>query len=131
MALALKGRPTQVKRPIDRHVGERLRAIRERRGLSLQALADGTGIEVARLRAFETGERMRPEVLYGIARTLNVLIAEFFAVTTPPEQQPLDELAAFASPETAELLRAWQRLDPEARHRVITIVQAVAGGVAR
>jgi hypothetical protein len=44
MALALKGRPTQVRRPIDRHVGERLRAIRRSRGLSLAALADGTGI---------------------------------------------------------------------------------------
>jgi transcriptional regulator with XRE-family HTH domain len=126
MALALKGRSTQVKRPIDRHVGERLRAIRQSRGLSLAALADGTGIDAERLRAFEAGERIRPEVLYGLARTLNVLVAEFFIAAQPPEQ-PLDELAAFASPETAELLQVWRRLGPEARHRAITIVQAVAG----
>jgi transcriptional regulator with XRE-family HTH domain len=114
-------------RPIDRHVGERLRAIRASRQLSLQALADLTGIDAAQLRAFEAGERIKPEVLYGIAGTLNVLIAEFFVGTKPPEVQPLGELAAFASPETTELLRAWRRLDAEARHRAILAVQALAG----
>jgi transcriptional regulator with XRE-family HTH domain len=114
-------------RPIDRHVGERLRTIRERRGLSLQALAESTGIDAERLRVFEAGERIRPEVLYGLARTLNVLIAAFFVGTRPPEVQPLDELAAFASPETTELLQAWRRLNPAARHRAILAVQALAG----
>jgi transcriptional regulator with XRE-family HTH domain len=111
---------------IDRHVGERLRAIRERQGLSLQALSDRVGIDVARLAAHEAGERIKPEALYAIARTLNVLIAEFFAATKPQDQL-LDELAPFASSEKTELLRAWRRLDAEGRHRAITIVQAVAG----
>jgi len=114
-------------RPIDRHVGERLRTIRTSRQLSLQALADLTGIDAAQLRAFEAGERIRPEVLYGIARTLNVLIAEFFVGTEAPKEQPVDELAAFASPETTELLQAWRRLNAEARHRAVRVVQMIAG----
>jgi transcriptional regulator with XRE-family HTH domain len=114
-------------RPIDRHVGVRLRTLRERRGLSLQVLADSTGIDAERLRAFEAGERIRPEVLYGLAGTLNVLIAAFFVGTKPPEVQPPDELAAFASPETTQLLQVWRRLDSAARHRAIMAVQALAG----
>jgi transcriptional regulator with XRE-family HTH domain len=114
-------------RPIDRHVGERLRTLRERRGLSMQALADLTGIDAERLRAFEAGERIRPEVLYGLAGTLNVLIAAFFVGTEPPQVQPLDELAAFASPETAELLRAWRQLDENGRRKALLTVKAVAG----
>jgi transcriptional regulator with XRE-family HTH domain len=129
MALALKGRPTQAKRPIDRHVGERLRAIRESRHLSLQAMADSMGIDVVRLRAFEAGERLKPEVLYGIAQALGVLIAEFFVATKAPEPQdpPVDELAAFESPETTALLQVWRRLEPVDRHRAILAVRAVAG----
>jgi transcriptional regulator with XRE-family HTH domain len=127
MALALKGRPTQVKRPIDRHVGERLRAVRQSRGLSLTDLADRTGIDAERLRAFEAGERIRPEVLYAIARTLGVLVAAFFVGTEPPQVQPLDEMAAFASPETTELLQVWRRLDENGRRKALLTVKAVAG----
>jgi transcriptional regulator with XRE-family HTH domain len=118
-------------RPIDRHVGERLRTIRERRELSLQALAESTGIDAAQLRAFEAGERIRPEVLYGLAGTLNVLIAEFFSAVTKPQDLPLPDLAAFASPETAELLQAWRQLDPAARRKALLTVKAVAGELAR
>jgi transcriptional regulator with XRE-family HTH domain len=113
-------------RPIDKHVGERLRTIRERRGLSLQALEDITNIDAAQLQAFEAGERMRPELLYGIAQSLGVLIAEFFSVTKPLEQ-PQDELAGFPPIETAELLRAWRQLDREARRRAVQVVQMIAG----
>jgi transcriptional regulator with XRE-family HTH domain len=113
-------------RPIDEHVGERLRAIRERKGLSIEDLAAGVGITATQLEAHEAGERIKPEALYAIARTLNVLIAEFF-VGTKPEEQPLDALSAFASPEKTALLRVWRQLDREARHRAILAVQAVAG----
>jgi transcriptional regulator with XRE-family HTH domain len=54
---------TRMKRPIDRHVGERLRAIRERKALSLEELATLVGITAAQLAAHEAGARIRPEVL--------------------------------------------------------------------
>jgi transcriptional regulator with XRE-family HTH domain len=123
-------KPVALNRPIDRHVGERLRAIRQSQGMSLETLADSTRIGVARLAAHEAGERIKPEVLYAIARRLNVLIAEFFVGTKPqerPQEQPVDELADFPPTETAALLRAWRRLDAEGRHRAVLAVQAVAG----
>jgi transcriptional regulator with XRE-family HTH domain len=123
-------KPVAPGRPIDRHVGERLRVIRQSHGMSLETLADSMGIDVARLAAHEAGERIKPEVLYAIARTLNVLIAEFFVVTKPQEQPPtqlVDELADFPPSETAALLRVWRRLDAEGRHRAVLAVQAVAG----
>jgi transcriptional regulator with XRE-family HTH domain len=119
-----------MKRPIDRHVGERLRAIRQSRHLSLAALSDSVGITEVQLAAHEAGERIKPEALYAIARTLNVLIAEFFVVTKlqeRPQEQPVDELADFPPIETAALLRVWRRLDAEGRHRAVLAVQAVAG----
>jgi hypothetical protein len=85
------------------------------------------GIDAAQLRAHETGERMPPHVLYTLAQALNVLVAEFFSAVTKPLDPPVPELAVFALPETAELLQAWRRLDPQARHRAILAVQAVAG----
>src|SRR5262249_2492783 len=130
MALALKGRPTQVKRPIDRHVGKRLRAIRTSRGLSLQALADSTGIDEARLRAFEAGERIRPAGLYGLARTLTVLIAQFLVAERaegPRLRNERDELADFPPIETARLLGVWRQLDPEAQRKALQVVQMIAG----
>jgi transcriptional regulator with XRE-family HTH domain len=122
--LALR-RPVR-NRPIDKHVGERLSAIRERKGLSLEDLATQVGITANQLAAHEAGERLKPEVLYGLARTLNVLIAEF-SVGTKPEEQPLDALSAFASPETTALLQAWRQLDPAARRKALQVVQMVAG----
>jgi transcriptional regulator with XRE-family HTH domain len=114
---------TRMNRPIDRHVGERLRAIRERKALSLE--------EAAQLEAHEAGQRIRPEALYAIARALNVLIAEFFfAVTKPEEQprhQPVDELADFPSIETARLLGIWRQLDEAAQRKALRHVRMVAG----
>ena len=116
----------RMKRPIDRHVGEQLRAIRERQGLSVEALATRVGISAAQLAAHEAGERIKPEVLYAIARPLNVLIAAFFVGTQTPERLK-DELADFPLMETAELLRTFGRLDEAARRKALRIVQMVAG----
>jgi transcriptional regulator with XRE-family HTH domain len=117
-------------RPIDRYVGERLRAIRERRGLSLQDLSDRMGIDVARLTAYEAGERIKPESLAAIARSLHVLIAEFFVVIKPheaPRKQPVDELTDFPPLETERLLGVWRRLDEAAQRKALRLVQMVAG----
>jgi transcriptional regulator with XRE-family HTH domain len=113
-------------RPIDKHVGERLQTIRERKGLPIEELAAQLGIMADQLAAHEAGERIRPEMLYAIARTLNVLIAEFF-VATKPQSELLDELAAFASQETTALLQAWRQLDPAAQRKALQVVQMIAG----
>ena len=126
----MSGKPVAAGRPIDRYVGERLRANRERRGLSRQDLSDRMGIDVARLTAYEAGERIRPESLAAIARSLHVLIAEFFVVIKPheaPREQPVDELADFPPIETARLLGVWRQLDEAAQRKALRLVQMVAG----
>jgi transcriptional regulator with XRE-family HTH domain len=116
-----------LKRPIDCYIGERVRAFRERQGLSLEVLASRVvGMTPTQLGAYESGERIAPRTLYALAQTLDVPLALFFAADLPREQ-PVDELAPFASPETTELLRVWQRLAVDARRRALLVVQAVAG----
>jgi transcriptional regulator with XRE-family HTH domain len=114
------------KRPIDRHVGERVRALREHRRLSLEELASRVGVTPAQLGAYESGERMAPRTLYALAEALSVPLARFFIADQSLEQPVADELARFASPETTELLRAWQRLAVDARRRALVVVRAVA-----
>jgi transcriptional regulator with XRE-family HTH domain len=119
-----------MKRPIDRHVGERLRTIRERRGMSIDELATQVGITADQLAAHEAGEHLKPEVLYAIARSLRVLIAEFFIVIKPqahPRERPMDELADFPPFETARLLGVWRQLDEAAQRKALRVIQMVAG----
>jgi transcriptional regulator with XRE-family HTH domain len=113
-------------RPIDRHIGKRLRAIRHSRQMSLETFADHVGLEVRLLRSYEAGERIKAEALCTLARALNVPIAGFFSAPTHRAQM-LDELSAFASHETALLLQAWEQLDMEERHKALLAVQLVAG----
>jgi transcriptional regulator with XRE-family HTH domain len=115
-----------LKRPIDRHIGGRVRAFRERRQLSLEALASRVGLTDKQLGAYESGERMRAWTLYALTAALDVPLARIFAVDQPPAP-PVDELARFASSETTQLLQAWRRLDPGAQRRALLAVQAVAG----
>ena len=112
--------------PIDRHVGGRLRALRERRQIPLEALASRVGITAAQLGAHEAGEHMAAWTLCDLAANMGVPLAGFF-IADQPREPAADELARFASRETTELLRAWRRLSPEMRRRALLVVQAVAG----
>jgi transcriptional regulator with XRE-family HTH domain len=113
-------------RPIDRHLGERLRTFRARRGMSLEDLAGRVGVTAAQLAAHEAGERMRPQVLYSAARALSVPLAAFFDAAVEPLAWPRGELAKFPPIETAALLAAWRRLDEAARRKALLVVQTVA-----
>ena len=113
-------------RPIDRHLGERLRTFRERRRMSLEELANRVSVTAGQLAAHEAGERMRPLVLYSIAETLHVPLAAFFHAAEPMAW-PREELVEFPPIETAELLEAWRRLDEDARRKAFLIVRTLAG----
>ena len=119
------------KRPIDLHIGHRLRDLREQRLLSLETLAGNTDITAAQLAAHEAGERMPPQILYSLAQAMGVPLAAFFAVEAPECPSPKDELADFPPIETAELLRTLRRLDKAARQKALQVVRMVAGEVAR
>ena len=98
--------------------------------MSVEGLATQVGITAARLAAHEAGEHIKPEMLYIVARTLRVLIAEFFIVIKPqaePREQPVDELADFPLLETERLLGVWRQLDEAAQRKALHIVRMVAG----
>ena len=56
--------------------GERIRALREQRGLSREALAEKTGLSAVYIKKLETGERSSPSLpaLASIAKALGVTL---------------------------------------------------------
>lgn len=71
--------PTSASTPPERTVGRRIRAIREREGLSLRALAERSGLSANAISLIERGENS-PTVssLHLLAGALNVAITAFF-----------------------------------------------------
>lgn len=63
----------------DRHVGEKLTALRRQTGQSIEALASVVGVTVAEYSSFENGtERTSARQLYLLSEHCNVSIAFFF-----------------------------------------------------
>ncbi len=77
--------------PEYREIGDRLRAARVARGLSLRSLAHRLGVSPSLISQVETG-RARPSVktLYALARELEVSLDELLFVDAPPSR-PLRE----------------------------------------
>ncbi len=64
---------------VARHIGARIRELRESKGMSPSTLADHLDIEVADIRRFELGEeRIAPNLLVSMARLWDVGIEWFF-----------------------------------------------------
>ena len=77
----------------DRYVGRRVRAIRARRGITQQVLADRAGLSRGAIAKYETG--LRPvdsrRTLLALAEALGVTIGD---LTGHPEQEKLDPVTA-------------------------------------
>lgn len=87
---------TTRKRRLESHVGERLRALRQERGLSLAEVAEETGISTSFLSLVETG---RSDITLGRLMTL----VKFYDTS-------VDELLPEAGPPGASLVRVADRL---------------------
>lgn len=119
-------------------VGSRLRAERQRQGLSLRTLAAAVGVSASMISQIENG-KARPSVstLYAITSRLGVTMEELFDTSTPdplpaPGRQPADaghsggaELAEAAVVRrdsrqsiTMDTGVTWERLGEIARHAV-------------
>jgi predicted ATPase/DNA-binding XRE family transcriptional regulator len=136
-------------------LGARLRALRERAGLTQKALADRAGLGIATLWALERGSRRRPhpDTLGRLSKALGLATAEHDALfeivygdlgqrPTPrgpqvahsaPAPERLDRLPRPATPlfgREAELADLRQMLDPASRQaRFVTLVGP--GGVGK
>jgi len=65
--------------PVDRHVGQRIRARRKMIGLSQSTLADALGLTFQQVQKYENGaNRVSASKLYETARCLDVPVSYFF-----------------------------------------------------
>lgn len=115
---------------IDRHVGERLRLVRESRGMSLERLASALNIPAARLLDLEEGrERISAELMRSLSRVLKAQPAEFFEgfSVTAQGHVRLTDNDSRAAEEEARLTRDFALIrDEDARQLILALVSSYA-----
>jgi transcriptional regulator with XRE-family HTH domain len=80
------GQPGAEERPVDVHVGGRLRLFRLRAGLSQTALAERIGLTFQQLQKYEKGRnRISAGTLLALSRNLDVQVQDFFEGLTAPQ----------------------------------------------
>ena len=124
-------------KPVDIHVGARIRRRRVLLGLSQEQLAHGISLTFQQVQKYENGaNRVSSSRLYQLAKLLGVPISFFFD-DMPPEisgRAPgaAEAEAAFddgllAKRETLEFVRNYRRIpDGEMRRHVYDLVQTIA-----
>lgn len=76
--------------PIDAHVGQRIRAVRQHRRVSQDSLGKALGLTFQQIQKYEKGtNRVSASALHSIALTLGVPIPTFFEGLEDPEAEPL------------------------------------------
>ena len=124
-------------KPVDIHVGARIRRRRVLLGLSQEKLAQAIGLTFQQLQKYESGaNRVSSSRLYQLAKLLGEPISFFFD-DMPPEisgkapglseaAEPLDP-GLLAKRETLEFVRNYHRIpDGEMRRHVYDLVQTIA-----
>ena len=129
-------------RPVDAHVGARVRQRRTLLGMSQQRLAAALGITFQQIQKNERGtNRIASSRLFDLSKTLDVPIQFFF------DEMPADiaasarnydigatkgaadpELDPLAKRETLELVRAYYRIkNPRVRKKVYSLAKTLGG----
>ncbi len=127
-------------KPIDIHVGARVRLRRNLLGLTLETLAKEVGVTYQQLQKYERGvNRIGASRLFNLGRSLDVPVSYFFEDLSPAaagagkrRARGLSEApAAVLEPdllsrrETGELIRAYYGVkDPKQRRRVLDLIKA-------
>ena len=135
----------RVPRPIDIHVGSRIRLRRTLLGMSQERLGDALGLTFQQVQKYERGlNRVGASRLFDLARVLDVPISFFFddlpdTLAAPGPLTPQRRLAGFAENqdpfgddtmsrrETVELVRAYYRIsDGSIRKRILDLIKTMA-----
>jgi transcriptional regulator with XRE-family HTH domain len=121
--------------PIDIHVGSRMRMRRMALGMSQEKLATGLGLTFQQVQKYEKGaNRMGSSRLQQVADVLGVAVPFFFegaggGLYQPDASAPspvyIDDFVA--SEEGLRLAKAFMRLRPAVRRRIVDLVNEVAG----
>ncbi len=129
-------------RPVDVHVGGRVRLRRTLLGMSQEKLGDAVGLTFQQIQKYERGaNRVGASRLYQLSRVLDVPISFFFD-DMPDEIRTVDgrpprglsdqtQQALMQDPlarrETLELVRAYYRIDdPRVRKRLFELTKSLA-----
>ena len=121
---------------IDAHVGSRMRMRRMMLGMSQEKLAAGFGITFQQVQKYEKGiNRMGASRLQHAAGILGVPVSYFFegAMGGPyvpdgsaPSPAYINEFVT--SHDGLRLAKAFMRVRPALRHRIVALVNEIAGG---
>jgi len=116
---------------LDRHVAQRLRSLREARGITRKALAHGLGVSPRQLTKIEAGNaRFAASHMYRAASFLGVDIAYFYedAPVSAEEKNPSNSLPSTVDSKEMEALQRMFLSIPEgkARKNLLAMVKAAA-----
>jgi transcriptional regulator with XRE-family HTH domain len=121
--------------PVDRHVGQVLRARRRALQLSQSAVAARLGISFQQLQKYERGtNRISASALHGLSLALDLPVARFFeglaAPESPDDARGRDLVAEMvAAPEGSALAEAFLNLPPgPIRNRLTALARAIGTG---
>lgn len=128
-----RGRATD----IDAHVGDRLRALREQRGMSQEALGQRVDVSFQQIQKYERGaNRVGASRLFEFAQVFAVPVETFFtglpsvAKDDVEARAAVSQLSQFArSKEGTELMTAFSGIkDARARRQVLQLIRTLATG---
>jgi transcriptional regulator with XRE-family HTH domain len=124
-------------KPIDLHVGSRVRLRRTLMGMTQEKLGHALGLTFQQVQKYERGaNRIGASRLYDLSRVLDVPVSFFFDDINPKIAAALDGTAGtrpvyepdpMMRRETLELMRAYYRIaSGETRRRLFELVKAMA-----
>jgi len=135
--------PLGTPRPVDIHVGARLRQRRTLLGMSQEKLGEAVALTFQQIQKYERGaNRIGASRLYQLSQILDVSVAYFFEDMPGEVQRTRGDYAApknvvalkgvqvsdpMARRETLELVRAYYRIeDPKVRKRIFELTKSIA-----
>lgn len=131
--------PLGTPRPVDVHVGQRLRQRRTLLGMSQDKLGEAVGLTFQQIQKYERGaNRIGASRLYQLSQVLDVAVSYFFEEMPGEVQKTRGDYASqdtdidiagdpMARRETLELVRAYYKIeDPKVRKRVFELTKSIA-----
>ncbi|AXQ69261.1 putative HTH DNA binding protein [Caulobacter phage CcrBL9] len=114
--------------PVDKHVGEKIRARRKIMGFSQQQLASALDLTFQQVQKYERGSnRVSASKLYDIAKFLQVPVSYFFpAVSDLEEDIEPDTFTKFAAVGGLELAESYLGLDQTNQRAVTQLAKNLA-----
>lgn len=120
---------TKAPDPMDIALGAAVRIRRRTIGMSQEALAEQCGVSFQQIQKYENGaNRISFSRLVLIARALRCRVTDLMDVFDGPDKETardLDLLTRLRTPGALELLAAYERLTPEARSALVSLLRAL------